>query len=104
MGKLTDVSVKYFGRTLGSELESVKRAAEFYKNDPSTIDDPNSLDELWKMVEECEDTKEAADKLLEDMNAWYDKHLIDFRSMLGFSLQPLCGSVGLTLSTLTEKK
>lgn len=81
MGKLTDVSVKYFGRTLGS-----------------------SLDELWKMVEECEDTKEAADKLLEDMNDWYDKHLIDFRSMLGFSLQPLWGSVGLTLSTLMEKK
>lgn len=48
MGKLTDVSVKYFGRTLGSELESVKRASEFYKNDPGTIDDPNSLDELWK--------------------------------------------------------
>lgn len=48
MGKLTDVSVKYFGRTLGSSLESVKKASEFYKNDPSTIDDPNSLDELWK--------------------------------------------------------
>lgn len=98
MGKLTDVSVKYFGRTLGSSLESVKKASEFYKNDP------NSLDELWKMVEECEDTNEAADKLLGDMNDWYDKHLIDFRSMLGFSLQPLWGSVGLTLSTLIEKK
>lgn len=56
------------------------------------------------MVEECEDTKEAADKLLEDMNDWYNKHLIDFRSMLGFSLQPLWDSVGLTLSTLMEKK
>ena len=104
MGKLTDVSVKYFGHTLGSELESVKRAAEFYKNDPSTIDDPNSLDGLWKMVEECEDTKEAADKLLEDMNAWYDKHLIDSGSMLGFALEPLWGSVGLILSTLMENK
>ena len=104
MGKLTDVSVKNFAHTLGSELESVKRASEYYKNDPSAIDDPNSLDELWKMIEECEDTKEAADKLLEDMNDWYDKHLIDFRSMLGFSLQPLWGSVGLTLSSLIERK
>ena len=104
MGKLTDVIVKYFGRTLGSSLESVKKASEFYKNDPEAIDDPNSLDELWKMVEECEDTKEAADKLLEDMDDWYDKHLIDFRSMLGFSLQPLWGSVGLTLSSLIERK
>ena len=104
MGKLTDVGVKYFGRTLGAELESVKRATEFYKNDPGTIDNPHSLNELWKMVEECEDTKEAADKLLGDMNAWYDKHLIDFRSMLGFALEPLYGLVGLTLSTLTENK
>ena len=103
MGKLTDVSVKYFGRTLGSSLESVKKASEFYKNDPG-IDDSSSLDELWNMVEECEDTKEAADKLLDDMNAWYDKHLVDFRSMIGFSLQPLWGSVGLALSSLMERK
>ena len=103
MGKLTDVSVKYFERTLGDELESVKRASGFYKND-SGIDDSSSLDELWKMVEECEDTKEAADKLLDDMNTWYDKHLVDFRSMIGFSLQPLWGSVGLALSSLMEKK
>ena len=100
MGKLVNVGVKYYGRTLGAELESVKRATEFYKNDPGTIDDPNSLNELWKMVEECEDTKEAADKLLEDMNAWYDKHLIDFRSMLGFALEDLRKSVRLALSTL----
>lgn len=104
MGKLVNIGVKYYGRTLGSELESVKRDAEFYKNDPGIIDDPNSLDELWKIVEECEDTKEAANKLLEDMNDWYDKHLIDFRSMLGFSLQPLWGAVGLTLSSLIERK
>lgn len=104
MGKLVNVGVKYYGHTLGSELESVKRDSKFYNNDPSTIDDPNSLDELWKMVEECEDTKEAVDKLLEDMNAWYDKHLIDSRSMLGFVLQPLWGAVGLTLSTLMENK
>ena len=100
MGKLTDVSVKYFGRTLGSELESVKRASEFYKNDPGTIDDPNSLDELWKMVGECEDTKEAADKLLEDMDCWFYKHLINFRSMLSFTLEDLRKSVRLALSTL----
>lgn len=104
MSKLVDISVKNFGHTLGSILDSTKRTAELYKNDSSTIDDPNSLDELWKMVEECEDTKEAVDKLLGDMNDWYDKHLIDFRSMLGFSLQPLWGSVGLTLSSLMEKK
>lgn len=103
MGKLTDVRVKYFERTLGDELESVKRASGFYKNDPG-IDDSSSLDELWKMVEECEDTKEAVDKLLDDMNTWYDKHLVDFRSMIGFSLQPLWGSVGLALSSLMERK
>ena len=99
MGKLVNVGVKYYGRTLGSELEICKHTAELYKNNPNSIDDPNSLDELWKMVEECEDTKEAVDKLLEDMNAWYDKHLIDFRSMLCFALQPLWGSVGLILSS-----
>ena len=38
------------------------------------------------------------------MNAWYDKHIIDFRSMLGFALEPLWGSVALTLSTLMENK
>ena len=100
MGKLVNVGVKYYGRTLGSELESVKRATEFYKNDPGTIDDPNSLNELWKMVEECEDTKEAADKLLEDMDCWFYKHLINFRSMLSFTLEDLRKSVRLALSTL----
>lgn len=104
MGKLINVSIKYFGNTLESDLESCKHTAELYKNNPSSIDDPNSLNELWKMVEECEDTKEAADKLLEDMNDWYDKHLIDFRSMLSFTLEKLWGSVGLALSTLMEKK
>ena len=104
MGKLVNVGVKYYGRTLGSELEFCKHTTELYKNNPNSIDDPNSLNELWKMVEECEDTKEAADKLLEDMDCWFYKHLINFRSMLGFALQPLWGSVGLTLSSLMENK
>ena len=100
MGKLVNVGVKYYGRTLGSELEICKHTAELYKNNPNSIDDPNSLNELWKMVEECEDTKEAADKLLEDMGCWFYKHLINFRSMLSFTLEDLRKSVRLALSTL----
>lgn len=104
MGKLVNVGVKYYGRTLGSELEICKHTVELYKNNPNSIDDPNSLDELWKMVEECEDTKEAADKLLKDMDSWFDKHLINFRSMLSFTLEDLWKSVRLALSTLMENK
>ena len=100
MGKLVNVGVKYYGRTLGSELEFCKHTAELYKNNPNSIDDPNSLDELWKMVEECEDTKEAADKLLKDIDCWLYKHLINFRSMLSFTLEDLRKSVRLALSTL----
>ena len=100
MGKLVNVGVKYYGRTLGSELEICKHTAELYKNNPNSIDDPNSLNELWKMVEECEDTKEAADKLLEDMDCWFYKHLINSRSMLSFTLEDLRKSVRLALSTL----
>ena len=100
MGKLVNIGVKYYGRTLGSELEFCKHTTELYKNNPNSIDDPNSLNELWKMVEECEDTKEAADKLLEDMDCWFYKHLINFRSMLSFTLEDLRKSVRLALSTL----
>lgn len=104
MGKLVNVGVKYYGRTLGSELEFCKHTTELYKNNPNSIDDPNSLDDLWKMVEECEDTKESANKLLRDMDDWFDKHLIDFRSMLSFTLENLWKSVRLALSTLMERK
>lgn len=104
MGKLVNIGVKYYGRTLGSELESCKHTTELYKNNPNSIDDPNSLDDLWKMVEECEDTKESANKLLRDMDGWFDKHLIDFRSMLSFTLENLWRSVRLALSTLMERK
>lgn len=100
MRKLTEVKVKNFSQTLGESLTSVKKAVDPYKNDVTSLDDAKSLDELWKMIEDCDATIEDTKVLQEQMNDWYDKHLIDFRSMVGFSLQPLWGSVGLALSTL----
>ena len=100
MRKLTEVKVKNFDETLGESLNKVKNACELYKDDKTAIDDPNSLDELYELVEDCDATIEDAEALQDDMNTWYDEHLINFRSMLGFSLQPLWGSVGLALSTL----
>jgi len=104
MRKLTEVKVKNFSQTLQEALDACKNACEMYKNDTTAIDKPESLDLLWKMVEECNATIEDAKALQEEMNQWYDDHLINFRTMLGFSLQPLWGSVGLALSTLETEE
>lgn len=104
MRKLTNVKVKNFSQTLGEALDACKNACERYKNDSAAIDKPESLNDLWKMIEECDATVEDAEYLQEQMNQWYDDHLIDFSTMLGFSLQPLWGSVGLALSTLQMEK
>lgn len=100
MRKFIEVEVKNFSQTLGESLKACKKSCELYKNDTTAIDNPNSLEELWKMIEDCDATVEDAKSLQEQMNDWYDEHLINFKTMLGFSLQPLWGSVGLALSTL----
>ena len=104
MRKLTEIGVKNFGHTLGQALESCKKSCEMYKNDTTAIDKPESLNELWKMIEECPARLEDAKVLQECMNQWYDDHLINFRTMLGFTLQPLWGSVGLAISTLQAEE
>lgn len=103
MRKLIEVEVKNFGYALGKALENCKKSCELYKNDKDAIDNPKSLDELFKMVEGCRADVVHARILQDNMTEWYDIHLVDFRSMLGFSLSPLFGAVGLTIRTLEEE-
>lgn len=94
--KLVESNIKNFFGTLNKSLAYTKSMCEVYiKNDTNSIDDPNALNELWDMIENCEADLDAVTDLYDDMNKWYHQHITDHTTMLGYTLQSIFGSVGL---------
>lgn len=105
MKKLVDVVCKGYDNTLGESLEHVIKNCNMYKDEPNVIDDPSSLDVVWKKFKECPATIEDAHKLHEWINKeWLEKHALAYTSMLGFSFRPILGDLGLAIATMIMEK
>lgn len=102
MKKLTDVICNVDGCTFGELLEKIIENCEQYKNEEDCIDNPGSLDEVWKKVKDCPTDVDKASKLFHWISeVWLVEQHLKYQSNFGFRFRSLLDNLGLVISTLT---